>query len=374
MTKTSWKRFLLLHLPGAALVSILAVQAVAFALSDVPMWRARFDEVALATLKDPTRYRILLFGDSVTSMATGRFSLGAPGEVGNLSTHGGIALPGSLFMLQRYLSTHPSPDYVVLTFAPAVYHAPKSLRVARYNLWDAYRLPDERDFLRTYFPGIGWRDWLPAVFDLQERVVEPFSSFLVQRKQQPRMDIGSLTADPDAPVEMAERADTTDVAAFSDMRDTAFTDMRDTSLSAASAEALSRICDLGRKHGFRIELTWPPLPAYLEETLTSNGSMAELEGKIRSIMEGRCDVAAFTNFARIRHYPNLSFRNDLTHLHGYGWEQRYTADMIRYLHGLLHPAPEEVLVPVIGGHAIESAGMGRSLPERAEASPDAAPR
>jgi hypothetical protein len=367
MTKPSWKQFVLWQLPGAALVLTLIVQVLAFALSGVPMWRARFDEVALATLKDPTQYRILLFGDSVTSMATGRFSLGTPGEVGNLSAHGGIGLPGSLFMLQRYLSAHPSPEHVVLVFAPAVYHAPKDVRIARYNLWDAYTQPDERDFLRTYFPGIGWRDWLPAIFDLQERVVEPLSSYLVQRNRSPRMDIGSLTADPDAPVEMAVRADTTEVEAFSDMRDTAFSDMRDTSMSAASAEALSRMCSLGKEYGFRIELAWPPLPAYLEKLLASSGALAELEAKIGSIMEGHCDFALFTNFAKIRNYPNLSFRNDLTHLHGYGWEQRYTADVIKYLHGLLYPIPPETPLPAIGAHAVEASGIGRN---RLEARPD----
>ena len=98
--------------------------------------------------------------------------------------------------------------------------------------------------------------------------------------------------------------------------------------------------------------------------------MAELEAKISSIMEGHCDFTGFTNFAKIRHYPNLSFRNDLTHLHGYGWEQRYTADMIKYLHGLLYPIPE---APAIGAHTVEATGVGRSLPDRPTptASPDA---
>jgi hypothetical protein len=357
MTKTSWKQFLLLQLPGAALALTLVVQVLAFGLSDVPIWRARYDEVALATLKDPTQYRILLFGDSITSMATGRFLLGAPGEVGNISTHGGVGLPGALFQLQRYLSAHPSPEHIVLVYTPSVYHEPNSLRIARYNMWHVYNRPDERDFLRAYFPGIGDRDWLPAIFDVQERLVEPFFSFLTQRYRSPHMDVGSLTANPDAPVEMAARTETMD--------DAFFRPMRDTTMSAAVAEALSRMCNLGKKYGFRIELAWPPVPAQLESMLTRT----ELEARISSIMEGHCDFAGFTNFNKIRTYPNLSFRNDLIHLFNYGWEQRYTADLIKYLNDLRNPIPDPG--PAIGANAIEARDdVGRNLPDRPEARPD----
>jgi len=323
---------LLLQLPGATLVLALVVQVLAFSLSDVPMWRARFDEVAIAALKDPTRYRILLFGDSITQIATGRFSLGAPGEVGNLSTHAGVGLPGSLFLLQRYLSVHPSPEHVVLSFAPATYNLPGSVRVARYNLWLSYTQPNERDFLRTYFPGIERRDWLPAILDLQERLVEPFFSFLAQRSRSPRMDIGTLTANPDAPVEMAPRVETVEDEAI-------FKPLLDVTMSAGNAEALTRMCNLANKYGFRIEVAWPPSPAQLESKLTSSGALTELEAKISSIMEGHCDFAGFTDFNKIRTYPNLSFRNDLIHLFSYGWEQRYTADLREYLSGLRPPVP-----------------------------------
>src|SRR5215467_6203981 len=110
--KTSWNRFLWLQLPVSALMLALAVQGLAFCLSDVPMLRNRSDELALAVLKDPAEYRVLLFGDSITRISTVRFALGAPGEVGNLSAFGDVGLIDSLFFLHRYLSTHPSPGHV----------------------------------------------------------------------------------------------------------------------------------------------------------------------------------------------------------------------------------------------------------------------
>jgi hypothetical protein len=368
MTKISWKQFLLLQLPGAALVLTLVVQVIAFSLSDVPIWRNRDDEIALATLKDPAQYRILLLGDSVTSMATGRFSLGAPGEVANISTNGRIGLHGALFEVQRYLSAHPSPEHVVLAYAPLIYSTWKDLRLLRYNLWRVYNRPEEREFLRTYFPGMGDRDWLPAILDVQERVVEPFFSLLVLRHQSPRMNAGSLVANPDAPAGRAERAETLD--------DDVFRPVSDTTVSAATAEALSRMCSLAKEHGFRIEVAWPPLPAQLERMLTSSGALAKEEAKISAIMErGHCDFAGFTDFNKIRVYPNSSFRTDLIHLFDYGWEQRYTVDLSKYLNGLLHPkpamSPAPAPMPQINAHAIEASGVGRNLPDPSETSPDA---
>jgi hypothetical protein len=357
MMKISWKQFMFMKLPIAALAMTAAVQLVAFGLSDVPMWRNRDDEIALATFQDPARYRILLLGDSVTSMATGRFSLGAPGDVANISTNGRVGLHGALFEVQRYLSTHPSPDHVVLAYAPVVYSTWKDQRLLRYTLWRVYNRPEERDFLRTYFPTMGDRDWLPAIMDLQERVGEPFLSLLVQRNRLPHMNNGSLTANPDAPAGMADRPEAAE--------DKVFSTLLETSVSATTVEALKRLCSLARKHGFQIDAVWPPLPDKLEGMLMSNGALAAEEARVRAIMEeGHCDFAGFTDFNQIRHYPSSSFRNDLIHLFDYGWEQRYTADLIKYMNGLLRPDPAETPAPVVGSHAIESTGMGRSLPER----------
>jgi hypothetical protein len=344
--KTSWKRFLLLQVPGAALGLGLAAQALAFCLSGVPMRRDRPDELALAALNDPANYRTLLFGDSTTRNATVRYALGAPGEVGNLSSNAFIGLSGSLFLLQRYLSSHPSPEHVVIVLSPRGYHHENAPRIARYHLWHTFNLPGEREFLRTYVPGIAERDWFPAVLDVQERIVEPAFSFLRQRylaawtkDAKPQVESGSLNASADAPVESAARN-----ALISQDEAGAFADRRDLSVAPVNTEALNRLCSLSRNYGFRVELAWSPIPAQLEHILTSSGAIGQLEAEIRSIMEGHCDFAGFVDFNKIRDYPNLGFHNDMLHLYGDGWEQRYTSDLRKYLSGLLHPgsanAPE----------------------------------
>jgi hypothetical protein len=353
--KISWKKFLFLLLPGMALAQALLAQAAAFVLSGVPMWRDRPDELALAVLKDPTNYRILLFGDSTTRNATVRFSLGAPGEVGNLATNAFIGMSGSLFMLQRYLSTHAGPEYVVIALSPSMYHYEEDPRLARYHLWYTFNRPGEREFLETYIPGIAERDRFPAIFDLQERIVEPLLSTLKQRyltlrnKVDLRIDSGFLKASADTPVEYASRDESATGA-----KDI-FAGKRDLTMAAVNAKVLTSVCDLSRMYGFRIELAWSPIPAQLEAFLTSNGALSALETKIRSIMDGHCDYSGFTDFNKIRTYPNLSFHNDMLHLFGDGWEQRYTVDMREFLSGLGHP---------IGGPVIETVGTGRSLPDR----------
>jgi hypothetical protein len=334
--KNPCKRFVLLQLPAAALVLMLVVQALAFVLSAVPMRRDRPDELALAVLQDPTEYRILLFGDSTTRNATARFSLGAPGEVANLTTNGLIGLNGSMFYLQRYLSTHPSPEHVVFALAPGLYHYENDLRTMRYNLWHTFNRPEERNFLSTYAPGIEQRDWFPAILDVQESVVEPFSSFLKDRylalrnRGAARIEIGGLSASAQAPVEFAARAEIAP--------DEAFSDRLDLTIPASNAQSLSRLCDLSKTYGFHVHLIWPPMPAQLESLLRSSGALMELEARIRSIMKGGCEFVSFTDFNQIRSYPNLSFHNDLLHLFGDGWEQRYSADMRENLSSLLDPA------------------------------------
>src|SRR6266436_10031148 len=180
MTKP-WKRFLFLQFPVAALTLASIAQAFSWALSDVPMRRDRTDELALAVLSDPTNYRIILLADSITRNATARFSLGEPGEVANLATHAHFGMAGELLLLQRYLSAHPAPKYVVIAFAPEMYNWVSDIRLVRYNLWHTFRRERERSFLKTYLPDIDRRDLLPAIADLQERVVEPFFSWLKRR-------------------------------------------------------------------------------------------------------------------------------------------------------------------------------------------------
>jgi hypothetical protein len=335
-----WKQFLFSRFPRAALVLALTAQALAFSLSNVPMWRDRTDELALAVLRDSANYRILLFGDSITRNATARFSLGASGEIANLATNAYIGLSGSLFLLERYLSIHPAPQHVVIALAPGMYHYENDTSLARYHLWHTFNRPDERSFLSTYFPGIRRHDWFPAILDLQESIAEPLFSFLKQQylafrnRDALSVSIGSLNPSAEAPVDLAIHID-------SNNGDGIGSDDRDLAMALVNAESLSRVCQLSKTHGFLVNIVWPPMPPRLGHVLNSSGALSELEAKIRSIMEGPCHFDGFTDFNKIRTYQNSSFHHDMMHLFGDGWEQRYASDLKEYLNALPYRNPME---------------------------------
>src|SRR5579871_74908 len=296
MKNRSWIQFLFLRVPVAALALAAAAQALAAFLSDVPMWRDRTDELALAVLKDSTNYRILLFGDSITRNATARFSLGAPGEVANLATNAYIGLSGSLFLLTRYLSTHPAPQHVVIALAPGLYHYQNDASLARYHLWHTFSRPDERNFLDTYVPGVSRRAWYPAILDLQERIAEPLFSFLKQRylalrrRDELSISTGFLTPRAETPVEFSIHAEPDTVAESGSAE-------VDLTIAPVNERSLSRICELSKQHGFWITIAWPPMPMSVRRTLRSSGALSELEATIRSIMAGRCPFSGFPDFS-----------------------------------------------------------------------------
>ena len=208
------KRFLFLRFPVAVLGIALIAQALAWALSGVTMRRNRTDELALSVLVDPSNYRVILLGDSITRNATARFALGPPGEIGNLATHAHFGMAGELLLLRRYLTTHAAPQYVVMAFAPAMYQRVSDIRLVRYALWHTFRGQEERKFLKSQFPDIDRRDWLPAAADLQVRVVEPFFSLLKARylafrhRGAARIGAGLQDPNPNAPTDASKQIPT----------------------------------------------------------------------------------------------------------------------------------------------------------------------
>jgi hypothetical protein len=334
----TWKRFLLVEFPLAVLALAAITQTLAWSLSDVPMRRNRTDELALAVLQDLTNYRAVVLADSITRNATARFSLGKPGDVANLATHAYFGMAGELFLLQRYLRVHTPPKYVVIVFAPGMYHGASTSRLVRYYLWYTFRQPEERDFLSTYRPEIGQRDWLPAVVDAQERIVEPLFSLMKQRylafrKEPPdRIAAGGIDPDPDAKTDASMPADPAAVA-------TAISEASQTIPATMNAAALRRICALSEKYGFRIKLAWPPMADEIASALRASRALSSLRLQIGLALGPDCPVDEIFDFGKVRPYTTSSFYPDLIHLFGDGWEQRYASDLRRYLNELPDYAP-----------------------------------
>jgi hypothetical protein len=328
----AWKRFLFIRLPTAVFGIALLAQTLAWSLSGVTMRRNRTDELALTVLSDPTDYRVILLGDSITRNATARFALGAPGQVGNLATHAHFGMPGEILLLQRYLRTHTSPQYVVLAFAPVMYRKISDIRLVRYTLWHTFRGADEQEFLRSQYPGIESRDWLPAAADLQVRIVEPLfsllkSHYLGLRQHGPgRIGAGADEPNPNTGTDASRPMPAAIERALAE-------GLRNVD-APINTVLLRRLCQLSQEHGFRIKLVWPPMPSELESVLVGRGALTQFQEELNTIMSRGCEADEIFDFNRVRTYPATSFHLDLIHLFGDGWEQRYASDLRRYLNEL----------------------------------------
>jgi hypothetical protein len=293
------------------------------------MRRDGSDELALAVSSDPTNYRTILLGDSVTRNATFRYALGEAGEVANLATTFNFGIYGEVLLLQRYLNTHRAPKYVVLVLRPHAYGSIADLRIIRHVLWHTFRRPEERSFLKSYLPDIDDRDWLPAIAEVRASVVEPAFSLLNTRYRELRgrntirIASGSLDPDPNA----ATEASTVVPSALEKTIATGFSPV----VTPINAAALRQVCLMSVQRGFRVRLAWPPLVPELEKV--SSTAMTELEARVRDIMVD-CHIGEITHFNRLRTYMAASFMQDMTHLYGNGWEEQYASDVRKYLREL----------------------------------------
>jgi len=247
-------------------------------------------------------------------------------------------MAGELFLLQRYLRVHTPPEYVVIAFAPGMYHGESSSRLVRYYLWHTFRQQDERGFLDTYRPDISRRDWLPAVLDLQERIVEPLFSlakhryFKLRGAPPERIAAGRIDPDPNAETDAAISANPAAIA-------TAISETSQSVLAPLNAAALRRMCALSEQYDFRIKLVWPPIAEEVASALRASAALSQLGLEIGRALGPSCPVDDIYDFGKLRTYTTSSFYPDLIHLFGEGWEQLYASDLRHYLAELPRSAP-----------------------------------
>jgi hypothetical protein len=197
----------------------------------------------------------------------------------------------------------------------------------RYTLWYTLRGREERRFHKAEFPGIDARDWLPAAADLQVRVVEPLFSLLKTRlvpsyHGPTRIDAGD--SDPDADTLANLRQGPAEVGR-------AIAENPKYLSAPIDGEALRRLCGLAHQYRFGVRVVWPPMPSELEQALLEHGALTHLQPQMRAVMQDHCLLDDGFDFNRVRTYTASSFHNDMIHLFGDGWEQRYASDLRDFL-------------------------------------------
>jgi hypothetical protein len=329
---SEWRRFLFVRVPLLLLAMLAVCQGLDAGLRHARLRRSNLDDLALAVESDPTAFRVVVLGDSITR-ETRRFQLGrGPHDVGNLATIGWTGAAAELFLLERYLRHHPAPHYVVYAVAPDDLQTTVSARVVRYYDWRVYDRPDERAFLREFVPGIDARDWLPAAFDIQERILEPLLSLAARGP--PLMPAGVRAADP---LVQPEPASDNQSFAASEQRRMG----RVLRVGPLQQAVFGRLCTLSRVYGFRIAVVWPPVPPGVLQAWRQTGQFASLNAQVRALLGTGCNAGAPFDINTIRSYTN--FNRDALHLRGEHWNERYAADLGAYiatLPGALAPIVE----------------------------------
>ena len=300
-------------------------QLAAMALAQLPMRRNRLDELALAVSADHEPHRIVLLGDSIIRNATLQYGVGSSAEVLNLATQRIVGLPGGLLLLQRYLQTHPSPQYVVVAAAPDDYHLVSDAEWIHYYFWNTFTHPDERRFLKTYLPDIDSREDFPAAMDLQQRIFERF--FALLKRGPAHFDTPPPLADPRGPVEPATDNEASGEEASKRLAS------NDLSVAPLNAASMAGICQLGRQYGFAVSIVWAPMPPDILKARGASGELAGLDKRLTAIFSGTgCETVPIFDMNDAQRFTNFDI--DTLHLRGSGWEQRAASVLAQYLRDL----------------------------------------
>jgi hypothetical protein len=315
-----WMRFFLFKLPLALLAVEAGTEAASFALQGVTLHRHNVDDLAYAVMRDPSPYRVVLLGDSVTHNVTHRFRIGGPGEVADLTTHFLAGPPSYLFLLKRYVESGHHPEHVVLAAAAATMVEPQSKATFNRYVTSVFQQPYEKNFLMAHYPTYVDYSWHPAALSVTTRIAEPLMSLL--RSPGDRIFSASETAMPDP---VAERyPDYAEDAALLTER------LNAPAVVLPEVEAiLGEMCELSRTHGFALHIVWAPLDAKLRGQLLAQGKLQAITARVQEIAREHKTVVTIDDSSDTQTYPY--FNRDLVHIRGLGWEQIYANQLASYI-------------------------------------------
>jgi hypothetical protein len=250
----------------------------------------------------------------------------------NMTTQGFVGLPGDMFLLKRYLETHPVPQHVVIAAAPDDYAVMTDPRMVHYYMWNTFRRPDERAFLKQYMPTVDDSEHYPAAMELQERIVERLITLL--RRDPAGFSAPPPPPDPNAPVEPVSDNEASHYAVVRRLEST------DLALKPLYRASLAGMCRLGAEYGFELDIVWAPMPPLIAQQRKSNGELGALDDEIHQVFaQNGCRSGPIFNMNDVQSFTD--FDTGAFHLRGSGWQQRAALVLSRYLRDL----PDSRMLP-----------------------------
>lgn len=320
---SEWSRFFLIRLPLAVFTVGLVVQGTAALLAGVTLHRHNVDDLANAVMHDGHRYSVVLLGDSVTHNVAHEYRIGDVDEVADLTTHAFAGLPSSLFLLKRYLESGHRPQHVVLAASRGVYVDPMYKPMFNYYVGSVFKLPFEREFLRTHYSGYMNYGWRPAALSMTTNLGEPLLSLI----RRPGNDIWRAPETPS--LNPTLEGFPNDVSTYD--QEAVNNRVKAPAVVRPEVKAILReFCELSHRYGFSLHIIWPPIEPHLQAAWKLTGKMQSITEQLAEIFKSNQTAVSIDDVVDQQEYPN--FDRDLIHIRGRGWEQRYANQLTAYIH------------------------------------------
>lgn len=315
-----WKRFLLVQLPAALVVSAALAEGAASALGGVAPRRHDLDRLAAALDHVTMDAPVVVAGDSVTQDVLKTYRVGPEGAVANLTTNQASGLAGTYLLLKRYLEHSRPPRHVVVAATPEFLAYTPTGKAADIYVRSVFRRPDERALLARQL-GDGDAAWRPAVLALEGRLGDPLTGVLAVADK-------TLPIGDQEPTAIAVEPGPVLAGVEPQIRERGHVRL---ALSPSAGQALEGICALSRQHGFTLHLVRAPVPESVESA-RRDGGYADLERAVAAAT-GDCAATVTADINRRERFPDHAFR-DADHLRRPGWTARYAALLNEYVAAL----------------------------------------
>ncbi len=321
---SSWRRFLLVHLPLALLGIALAAEGTAYLLKDVPLRRHDLDKITVALGQGGHSAEVMLFGDSVTQDVLKTYRVAPSGRVANLTTNMASGVVGVRFLLKRYLEVNPPPRHLVLVASPEFLSYDPEDKTAEIYITSVFREEDEVAWLSRHMPEVLEKTREPAVLNLEGRIGYPLLALMTPRPG--KLPEGEVMPDPHMTPEESPISE----AALRSVRGRIDKELGPT---PTVKTALGEICDLAKAHDFRVHVLRAPIPEEVLEGWRASGVLTGFEAQINATLADSCPGTLLGNFGAKGELPTVAMR-DANHLRRPGWTNRYALILKEFIASL----------------------------------------